>query len=136
MAITRSMTRTSNGMPDKRVSQRMINKFDLSGKEAKMYGVGSYAQVFHGTALKTPGGLMIDDLMMNKRGRIVSKAKHQAGKLHMYANPQVKKVFKAFEYGNKIEGHLSKKNRAARALSRAKAQRRSRSFGRPWTNRA
>ena len=42
--------------------------------------VGSYAQVFHGTAEKTKGGLKKDDLMQNKHGRIVSRRKHEAGK--------------------------------------------------------
>ncbi len=40
---------------------------------------GSKAQVWHGTALKTTGGLKKEDLMMNKRGRIVSKKKHVQG---------------------------------------------------------
>jgi hypothetical protein len=42
--------------------------------------VGSKAQVYHGTADKTAGGLNKDDLMMNKRGRIVSKKQHESGK--------------------------------------------------------
>jgi hypothetical protein len=37
--------------------------------------VGSRAQVWHGTAKRTPGGLLKKDLLMNKHGRIVSKAK-------------------------------------------------------------
>jgi hypothetical protein len=37
--------------------------------------VGSRAQVWHGTAKRTPGGLQKKDLLMNKHGRIVSKAK-------------------------------------------------------------
>jgi len=41
---------------------------------------GSRAQVWHGTALKTPGGLKKSDLLMNKRGRIVSKKKHNTAK--------------------------------------------------------
>jgi hypothetical protein len=42
--------------------------------------VGSYAQVFHGTADRTAGGLKKDDLVKNKRGRIVSRKKMEAGK--------------------------------------------------------
>ena len=34
---------------------------------------GTRAQVFHGTALKTSGGLHKSDLMQNKSGRIVSR---------------------------------------------------------------
>ena len=40
---------------------------------------GSMAQVFHGTAKHTPGGLVKKDLMKTKNGRIVSKKKHAAG---------------------------------------------------------
>ena len=41
--------------------------------------VGSRAEVFHGTADKTSGGLVKKDLMM-KDGRIVSKAASKASK--------------------------------------------------------
>ena len=41
---------------------------------------GSRAQVLHGTAYKTSGGLKKQDIMMNKRGRIVSKKKHVSAK--------------------------------------------------------
>lgn len=37
---------------------------------------GSRAQVMHGTAYKTTGGLTKSDLVQNKHGRIVSKKKH------------------------------------------------------------
>lgn len=42
--------------------------------------VGSRAQVHNGTAYKTPGGLTTGDLIKNKWGRIVSKAKHDSAK--------------------------------------------------------
>ena len=45
-----------------------------------MMRTGSRAQVWHGTALKTTGGLKKSDLMMNKHGRIVSKKKHNTAK--------------------------------------------------------
>jgi hypothetical protein len=41
---------------------------------------GSKAQVWHGTAKKTVGGLTKNNLMKNKHGRIVSKKKHSLGK--------------------------------------------------------
>lgn len=41
--------------------------------------VGTKAQVFHGTAMKTAGGLTRKELMKTKSGRIVSKKKHAAG---------------------------------------------------------
>lgn len=38
--------------------------------------IGSRAQVWHGTAYKTSGGLLKTNLIQNKTGRIVSKNKH------------------------------------------------------------
>lgn len=46
--------------------------------------VGTKAQVWHGTADKTSGGLTRDKLVQNeKTGCIVSKAKHELGKKQM-----------------------------------------------------
>jgi len=42
--------------------------------------VGTRAQVYHGTAYKTSGGLLKKDLVQNKRGRIVSKKKLETAK--------------------------------------------------------
>jgi hypothetical protein len=42
--------------------------------------VGSRAQVWHGTAKHTSGGLMKSHLMKNKAGRIVSRKKHHSAK--------------------------------------------------------
>ena len=41
---------------------------------------GSRAQVWHGTAFKTPGGLTREQLLKNKHGEIVSKKKHLSAK--------------------------------------------------------
>ena len=41
--------------------------------------VGSKAQVYHGTADRTAGGLTKADLMKTDKGRIVSKKQHAAG---------------------------------------------------------
>jgi hypothetical protein len=41
---------------------------------------GSRAQVWHGTAHQTSGGLTKMHLLMNKNGRIVSKRKHTTAK--------------------------------------------------------
>ena len=41
--------------------------------------IGSKAQVYHGTARQTPGGLKKGDLMF-KKGRIISRRKSAAGK--------------------------------------------------------
>lgn len=46
----------------------------------KIHTIGTRAQVWHGTSKKTSGGLTKSDLMMNKAGRIVSRAKHFSAK--------------------------------------------------------
>ena len=54
---------------------------EVKSEEVKQDGgkkhsaVGSRAQVLHGNAHHTSGGLQKKDLIMNKHGRIVSKAK-------------------------------------------------------------
>jgi len=53
----------------------------MSGK--KMVNIGTRAEVMHGTAKKTSGGLKKEDLMYNKAGRIVSKDKHFTAKKEM-----------------------------------------------------
>jgi hypothetical protein len=49
----------------------------------KIHTTGTRAQVYHGTAKRTTGGLTKSDLMMNKHHRIVSKAKHNTAKKEM-----------------------------------------------------
>jgi len=53
--------------------------YHMHGKRYEMLE-GSRAQVQHGTAYKTPGGLTKDKLFMNKHGHIVSKKKHLTAK--------------------------------------------------------
>lgn len=60
-------------------SPNFIMTKTINGKKYEML-VGSRAQVWHGTTYKTSGGLKKSDLMMNKAGRIVSKAKHHTAK--------------------------------------------------------
>lgn len=50
-----------------------------SRRTRKVSAVGTKAQVFHGTAEHTSGGLKKKDLMKTKRGRIVSRRKHAVG---------------------------------------------------------
>lgn len=45
-----------------------------------MKTVGSRAEVFHGSAKHTSGGLEKKDLLQNKHGRIVSRRKHTTAK--------------------------------------------------------
>ncbi len=54
-------------------------KYHISGSVFEIL-IGSRAQVWHGTAYKTNGGLKKSDLVQNKNGRIVSKAKHSTAK--------------------------------------------------------
>lgn len=48
-----------------------------------MKTIGSRAEVMHNTAKRTSGGLAKADLMYNKHGRIVSRAKHNTAKREM-----------------------------------------------------
>ena len=54
-------------------------QYVINGHKYSML-VGSRAQVVHGTAYKTSGGLKKSDLLQNKNGRIVSKKKHSTAK--------------------------------------------------------
>jgi len=51
----------------------------VKGQKYEML-VGTRAQVWHGTSFKTTGGLKKSDLLQNKNGRIVSRAKHATAK--------------------------------------------------------
>jgi hypothetical protein len=60
-------------------SRTSTGKYSVSGKTYEAL-IGTRAQVWHSTAYKTTGGLTKSDLMQNKAGRIVSKAKHHTAK--------------------------------------------------------
>ena len=60
-------------------SKSASGKYVIQGKSYEML-MGSRAQVWHGTAYKTSGGLTKHHLMQNKAGRIVSKDKHMTAK--------------------------------------------------------
>jgi hypothetical protein len=57
-------------------------KYNIQGKVYELLS-GTRAQVWHGTAYKTSGGLNKSDLLQNKNGRIVSKTKHASSKKEM-----------------------------------------------------
>ena len=65
-----------------RFSKTSNGKYSVKGHTYEIL-VGTRAQVWHGTAHKTSGGLTKKDLMQNKAGRIVSKAKHSTAKKEM-----------------------------------------------------
>lgn len=63
----------------KNITKKSDGKYHVNGKTFELLH-GSRAQVWHGAALKTSGGLKKSDLMKNKHGRIVSKKKHNTAK--------------------------------------------------------
>ena len=58
--MTKKFMRSDDGM------------YHIHGHKYSML-IGSRAQIWHGTAYKTKGGLTKADLLMNKRGHVVSK---------------------------------------------------------------
>jgi hypothetical protein len=60
------------------MSANNVTRKNMQG--GSMPAVGTKAQVWHGTAKHTSGGLTRKDLMKTRKGRIVSKKKHAAGK--------------------------------------------------------
>jgi len=62
-----------------RYTKSANGKYIVSGKSFEML-IGTRAQVWHGTAYKTTGGLIKSDILQNKNGRIVSRSKHASAK--------------------------------------------------------
>jgi len=83
-----------------------------SKKSGFQMTVGTRAQVWHGTAKKTSGGLMKSNLLQNKNGRIVSKSKHNSAK-------KEKRLVKA--------GYLTKKGKFGFVKSGTRKMRKSKS---------
>ena len=85
-----------------------------------MKTVGSRAEVWHGTAKKTSGGLLKKDLKKNKRGRIVSKKMSNRAKkekrLEKAGYKTKKGVFKKFKAKKKggMNGNNGKKGKKTR----------------------
>lgn len=75
---------------------------------------GSRAEVFHGTAKKTTGGLTKKDLIKNKHGEIVSRKKHLTAK-------REKRLEKHGYFAKKGQfGYVKKEARKSKAKSRSK----------------
>lgn len=90
-------------------------KYVVKGKTFDML-MGTRAQVWHGTAYKTSGGLTKGDLFQNKAGRIVSRAKHASAKREMRL---VKAGYgtKKGKFGYvKLNGRRSRKMRKSRKM--------------------
>lgn len=84
----------------------------------KMKTIGSKAEVYHKTAIRTSGGLKKKDLMKTKKGRIVSRKKHQAGLKqikHLFAlgYKPTKGTFKVMRK-SMVDGRKHKKARRTR----------------------
>ena len=102
----------------KRVHKSSDGKYHIAGK-AFVVLVGSRAQVWHGTAYKTPGGLKKSDLLMNKLGRVVSAKKHASAKrekrLQKHGYTAKKGQFGAVKIGDKKKkGKSTRKTRRRR----------------------
>ena len=98
-------------------SRTSTGKYSVAGKTYEML-IGTRAQVWHGTAFKTTGGLTHSDLMKNKTGRIVSKSKHNSAK-------REKRLVKA--------GYLTKKGHFG-FVKKGKTMRKKQKGGKDLTN--
>lgn len=72
--------------------------------------IGSKAQVFHGNATHTSGGLKKADLVKNKHGRIVSRKKQAAGlkSIHFLIDAGYEPVKGKFGHSGKKGGKEAK----------------------------
>lgn len=100
-----------------------------------MKTVGSKAEVFHSTALKTAGGLKKKDLMKTRRGRIVSRKQHDAGKkaikrLFSLGYKPTKGTFKLMRK-SMVDGRKHKKSRRSSQKKRTTRKRRGGAHGVP-----
>lgn len=73
---------------------------------------GSKAQVWHGTAKKTTGGLTKNNLMKNKHGRIVSRRKHTMGKKSIKHLKKLGYIAKKGKFTLFRKGHKGSRSRS------------------------
>jgi hypothetical protein len=85
--------------------RRRTTRGSKSGGSTK--AVGSRAQVMHGTARHTAGGLTARDLMYNKSGKIVSKKKHELG------NASISNIRNAGFFGKVGQLNTSRRRRSS-----------------------
>ena len=88
---------------------------------------GSRAEVFHGNALMTTGGLTKKDLVMNKHGRIVSAKKVKQSK-DPNLNPLLKGNFLAKRKSSKKPGVFGPNPQNKKSLSISKKSKKSSVF--------
>jgi hypothetical protein len=103
-----------------RFTKNANGSYNVNGHNYEILS-GSRAQVWHGTAFKTSGGLKKSDLMQNKAGRIVSRAKHNTAK-------KDNRLVKA-GYGTKKGTFGFVKLGVTRSKSRGKSRRKSQKGG-------
>ena len=100
----------------KKPMKQQDGMYHIKGKQFPVL-MGTRAQVHHGTAYKTPGGLTKDKLVMNKHGRIVSKVKHITAKkekrLQKYGY-----FTKKGKFGSVKQGTSMKKSRKAKKIQK------------------
>jgi len=110
-----------------RFTKSANGKYVVKGHKFEML-IGTRAQVWHGTAFKTSGGLTKGHLLQNKAGRIVSRTKHATAK-------KEKRLVKA-GYGTRkgkfgfVMLNKSSTKSKSRSSSRSKSKSRSRSRSR------
>tara|TARA_B000000557_G_C20737813_1_gene427164 strand:- start:111 stop:461 length:351 start_codon:yes stop_codon:yes gene_type:complete len=113
----------------KKIVKQEDGKYHKNGKKYDIL-IGTRAQVYHQTALKTSGGLEKSDLHMNKHGRIVSAKKHKTAKAE-------RRLEKAGFFTQKGKfGYVkktAKKGKSASPVKRRRKARRGSSKKRPRT---
>jgi hypothetical protein len=82
-----------------------------------MLTFGSRAEVWHGNAKKTTGGLTKSDLLKNKHGEIVSKKKHHTAK-------KEKRLEKAGYFTQKGKFGFVKRDTKSKSRSKSRKSRR------------
>jgi len=101
----------------RRVNKSSDGKYHIAGKAYELL-IGSRAQVYHGTAYKTSGGLCNNALIMNKHGRIVSRNKSATAK-------RDKRLEKAGYKPRKGKFVLMRKSMCSKSRSRTRSRRKS-----------
>lgn len=110
----------------------MTKFYTLQGGSKRVKGhkydkvVGSRAAVWHGTAHHTKGGLTKAQLMLNKRGRIVSRKKHATAKRERRLEKAGFKTrkghfgfIKSSKGGRHRRGHRSRRHRGGNGINYA-----------------
>lgn len=91
--------------------------YHVNGKRFEVLE-GSRAQVWHGTAYKTSGGLVKKDLLQNKHGRIVSSKKHFTEK----KNKRLEKAGYKPKKGKFVVMRKSMRNKSASSSKKNKSK--------------